>query len=94
VGAVKRFILGIILGIILGVVFFVLFLFFGGSEYLKRLGQKTIDTGVKLERYEEELKQAAEQAKGVVKETREKTGEKAKETFEGTKEKVREYMPE
>lgn len=87
-------ILRVLLGMVLGIFIFMLFLFFGGAEYLKKFGQRTEEAGVKLERYEKDLKEAVEKAKERAVETGEKTEEKVIETYEGTKEKVKEYMPD
>ncbi len=95
----------IILGIVLGIFIFLLFLYLGGPEFLKKLGQRTEEAGIKLEKYEKELKEGVEKAKEAVEETREdtakeadktlrKTKEKMKETYEETKEKVKEYITE
>ncbi len=83
----------IILGIIVGAIVFIAFLSYGGAEYVKNFGKKTIEVGKTLEGYEKELqrqnklgtKKAAAVTKGV-KDAYEKTKEKAGKSVEWTKE--------
>jgi uncharacterized protein YbjQ (UPF0145 family) len=83
----------ILLGIILGIIMCVLFLYFGGSEYVKDFGQKTVDVGEELEEYEESFKDAADRAMDTVEEEGEKARETVEEKIDETKEKVKEYIP-
>ena len=64
-GTIKR----VILGMICGIVLFLLFMFFGGSEYLMKFAKKTEEASVKLEVYEQKIRESAEEAKGRFKET-------------------------
>ncbi len=83
----------ILLGIILGIIMCVLFLYFGGSEYVKDFGRKSIEVGEELEAYEESLKDAADRARETVEEEGEKVRETVEEKLDETKEKVKEYIP-
>ncbi len=68
----------VLLGIILGIIVLAGFVYFGGAKYLRSLGTKTEEAGVKLEKVEKQLK---ESAKG------------AKKSAEKTAEKVKRYVP-
>ena len=81
----------IALGIIIGIIFFLVFVFAGGSEYLKRFGQKTEEAGEKLEVYEKEFKKGAEEAIEKLEESSERAKEAVKEVIE---EKVKETVRE
>ncbi len=83
----------IILGIIVGGIIFIAFLSYGGAEYVKNFGKKTVEVGKTLEGYEKELqrqkklgtKKAAAVTRGV-KDAYEKTKDKAGRSVEWTKE--------
>ena len=83
----------IVLGIIVGSIVFIAFLSFGGAEYVKSFGEKTIEVGKTLEGYEKELERhkkagtkKAEAVKKGVNEAYKKSKDKAGRSVEWTKE--------
>ena len=86
-GTIKR----VILGMICGIVLFLLFMFFGGSEYLMKFAKKTEEASIKLEVYEQKIRESAEEAKDKFKgtvEAVEAVGGKIKDAIDTGKETV------
>ena len=74
----------VLLGIALGVALLFAFFHFGGTDALKKIGAKTEDVGEALERYEDDVRGAAEKIKeidlGELGEDVKKAAKKAKAT--------------
>lgn len=98
----------VLLGIVIGIAVLAAFLYFGGGRYLRVFGAKTEEAGVKLEKYEKEMKKEAEVLKesareagetikekaGDAKEAVKDTAQGAKEAVSKAKEKAKGYLPE
>ena len=86
----------VLAGIILGAALLFAFFHFGGTDALKKIGAKTEDVGEALERYEDDVRGAAEKVReidlGELGEDVKKAAKKAKATAIETKEKAAEAI--